>query len=81
MTHRAPGDGDVDATEIERFDMTENLMIEAAILSSGSQLWRLNDGDTGTGLDDLDGFRACVAEAARLMGVAQSARALPETPQ
>jgi nucleoside 2-deoxyribosyltransferase len=67
FNQRAPGDGDVDATEIERFDMTENLMIEAAIVSSGSQLFCTTVSDTDQRLTDLAGFHLCLRDAVRLM--------------
>jgi len=59
-------DCDAADVEIEDFELAENLMIAVAIAASGSRLI-VHDVAPGTQMTDLAGFRACLAEAARLL--------------
>jgi nucleoside 2-deoxyribosyltransferase len=60
-------DADCRDAEIEDFDGAENLMIEAAILASGGTVVRTAV-PPGQEMRDLAGFRACLVQAARLLG-------------
>ena len=64
----APGLPDADApdVEIEDFDGAENLMIEAAIVSSGAHVVR-NAVPPGQEMRDLAGFEACLVQAAQIL--------------
>jgi nucleoside 2-deoxyribosyltransferase len=62
----APEDCDADAIAIEDFDLAENLMIEIAVIESGSRVIRAQ-GPAGDAMTDLGGFSACLAEARRLI--------------
>lgn len=66
---RLPFDSDAPGVAIEDFDLSENLMIEIAIEASGSRLVR-HTAARGKVMTDLSGFRACLAEARRLLGLA-----------
>ena len=59
-------DADAATVAIEDFDLSENLMIEIAIEASGGHLIR-HRAPTGHELTDLSAFRACLAEARRLL--------------
>jgi nucleoside 2-deoxyribosyltransferase len=66
----APGLPDADApdVEIEDFDGTENLMIEAAIVASGGIVVRRSVA-AGQEMRDLAGFEACLVQAAQIIGL------------
>jgi nucleoside 2-deoxyribosyltransferase len=64
---------DPDGLEVEAFGMLENLMMHGAIVASGGEM------ETGDAAEDrrytaLDAFERCLAQAARLLGVARPAR-------
>jgi len=61
-------DADCPEAEIEDFDGAENLMIEAAIVASGGSVVRTSV-PPGQEMRDLAGFQACLAQAARLLGL------------
>lgn len=61
-------DADCPEAEIEDFDGAENLMIEAAIIASGGTVVRTAV-PAGQEMRDLAGFRACLAQAAKVMGL------------
>ena len=63
---RLPFDADAPGVAIEDFDLPENLMIEIAIEASGSRLIR-HQAPPGQEMTDLTAFRACLAEARRLL--------------
>lgn len=63
---RLPFDCDGDGIEIEDFDLPENLMISSAIEACGSQVM-CSAVAIGSEMTDLAGFRACLAEARRLL--------------
>ena len=62
-----PGDSDRGDVEIEDFGMAENLMMEGAVIASGSRVVRTKV-VPGREMADLAGFRVCLAEARRIMG-------------
>lgn len=64
-TGLAPDADRPDAT-VESFGLAENLMIACAIEAAGSRV-ALHAARSGEEMTDLTAFRACVAEAARLM--------------
>ena len=57
-----PFDSDTDGVEIEDFGLAENLMIEIAIMESGSTLVR-SAVAAGAKMTDLAGFEACLMQA------------------
>jgi len=61
-------DFDDPQTEIEDFDGAENLMIEVAILASGGTVVRTAV-PPGEEMRDLAGFEACLAQAAKALGL------------
>jgi nucleoside 2-deoxyribosyltransferase len=61
-----PFDSDGPTIAVEDFDLAENLMIEIAIEGSGGRLI-VSEVEAGTEMTDLDGFRACLADAQRLL--------------
>ncbi len=63
---RLPFDSDGKGIAIEDFDLAENLMIEIAIQASGSRLIR-HEPTPGQEMTDLQGYRACLAEARKLL--------------
>ena len=74
QAYRANGrlvfDSDRDGIEIEDFDQAENLMISAAIEASGSRMV-CQAVAPGREMTDLAGFRACLADAQRLLNGAE----------
>ncbi len=66
---RLPIDADAPDVAIEDFDLAENLMIEIAIEASGGRLVRTQVA-AGTEMTDLTGFKLCLEEARRVLGVA-----------
>lgn len=60
------GDADGPDVAIEDFGLAENLMIEIAVAESGLRVVR-HAAAPGQGMRDMTGFRACLAELARLM--------------
>lgn len=62
-----PGDSDRVDVEIENFGMAENLMMEGAVIASGSRVVRTQVAP-GREMTDLSGFKACLAEARRIVG-------------
>jgi nucleoside 2-deoxyribosyltransferase len=62
-----PNDGDRPDIDIEDFDRAENLMIACGIEFSGGTVVRTAV-ETGREIDDLQGFKACLDEARRVMG-------------
>lgn len=63
---RLPFEADGPETEIEDFGLSENLMIEIAILESGGRLVRTT-APSGREMTDLAGFSACLAAARALL--------------
>jgi nucleoside 2-deoxyribosyltransferase len=61
-------DADCPDAEIEDFDGAENLMIEVAITDSGGSVVRTAV-PAGQEMRDLAGFKACLAQAAEILGV------------
>src|SRR5262245_19590475 len=61
-------DADCPDAEIEDFDGAENLMIEVAIVASGGAVVRTAV-PAGQEMRDLAGFEACLAQAAKILGV------------
>ena len=61
-------DADCPDAQIEDFDGAENLMIEAAIVASGGNIVRTAV-PPGQEMRDLAGFQACLAQAAKVMGL------------
>ena len=59
-------DADCPEAQIEDFDGAENLMIEAAIVASGGAVVRTAV-PTGQEMRDLEGFRACLVQAAKAL--------------
>ena len=59
---------DYPQAEIEDFDGAENLMIEVAILASGGTVVRTAV-PPGEEMRDLAGFEACLAQAAKALGL------------
>jgi nucleoside 2-deoxyribosyltransferase len=60
-------DADAAGIDIEDFDLTENLMLAVAVSESGTTIIA-QDADPGREMTDLDAFKACVAQAAVLLG-------------
>lgn len=60
------GDADRSDAAIEDFDLSENLMLEIAIIESGGQVHR-HAAAPGEEMTDLTAFEACLAEARRLV--------------
>ncbi len=60
-----PGDADAPGYDIEDFGLAENLMIEIAILESGSRVIR-GEVALGTEMTDLAAFRECLDDARRI---------------
>ena len=63
---RLPYDADAPGVAIEDFDLSENLMIEIAIEASASHLIR-HAAPAGQEMTDLTAFRACLADARRVL--------------
>lgn len=61
-----PFDCDAPSVAIEDFDLAENLMLEIAIEASGGRLVR-HEAKPGEEMTDLTGFRACLADLARIL--------------
>jgi nucleoside 2-deoxyribosyltransferase len=66
---RLPFDSDAPGVEVEDFGLSENLMIEIAVIESGFEVVRTNV-PAGAEMTDLAGFEACLAQAKARIGVA-----------
>lgn len=60
-------DADRPDVTVESFGLAENLMIACAVEAAGSRV-AIHSAPPGEEMTDLTAFRACVAEAARLIG-------------
>jgi len=64
-------DADCPDAEVEDFDGAENPMIEAAIIASGGTVVR-STVPAGREMRDLEGFKACLSQAAKAFGLRSS---------